>query len=61
MTIEEIIAKCKQYILVFLKKGPNYNNIEADALQQNHMQHLQYLFGLRDQGILAIYFAFLGV
>ncbi|HXL57965.1 MAG TPA: YciI family protein [Chitinophagaceae bacterium] len=54
MAIEEIIAKSKQYAMVLLKRGPNYTNMEPDALQQNQMQHLQYLFGLRDQGILAI-------
>jgi len=54
MTIEEIIAKGKQYTMVLLKKGANYDNMEADALHQNHIAHLQYLFSLRDQGILAI-------
>ena len=54
MTIEEIIAKGKQYTLVLLKRGPNYDYMEADDLRQNQMQHLQYLFGLRDRGILAI-------
>ena len=53
MTIEEIIAKGKQYTIVLLKRGPNYDNMEADAIRQNQIQHLQYLFGLRDQGILA--------
>jgi uncharacterized protein YciI len=54
MTIEEIIAKGKQYTLVLLKKGANYDNMEPDILRENHMAHLQHLFSLRDQGILAI-------
>jgi len=54
MTIEEIIAKGKQYTLVLLKRGPNYDNMQPDILQQNHLAHLQHLFGLRDKGILAI-------
>ncbi len=54
MIIEEIIAKGKQYTIVLLKRGPNYDNMEADAVRQNQIQHLQYLFDLRGKGILAI-------
>jgi uncharacterized protein YciI len=54
MTIEEIIAKGKQYTMVLLKKGANYDNMEPDDLRQNQMAHLEHLFSLPDKGILAI-------
>ena len=54
MTIEEIIAKGKQYTMVLLKKGANYDNMEPGDLRQNQMAHLEHLFSLRDKGILAI-------
>src|SRR5919206_227732 len=54
MTLQEILAKGKQYTLVFLKKGPHYDILDPKELQQNQTQHLEYLLGLRAKGILSI-------
>jgi uncharacterized protein YciI len=54
MTLQEILAKGKQYTLVFLKKGPHYDMLDPKELQQNQTQHLEYLLGLREKGILCI-------
>jgi len=54
MTLQEILAKGKQYTLVFLKKGHNYDMVNPKALEENQKQHLEYLMGLRAKGILAI-------
>jgi uncharacterized protein len=54
MTLKEILAKGKQYTLVFLKKGPHYDMLDPNELQQNQTQHLEYLLGLREKGILCI-------
>jgi uncharacterized protein YciI len=54
MTLNEILAKGKQYTLVFLKKGPHYDILDPKEVQQNQTQHLEYLLGLRAKGILSI-------
>lgn len=54
MTLKEILAKGKQYTLVFLKKGPHYDMLDPKELQLNQTQHLEYLLGLRSRGILCI-------
>jgi len=54
MKLHEILAKGRQYTLVFLKKGPNYDMLDPKEVQQNQTQHLEYLLGLREKGVLCI-------
>jgi len=54
MKLQEILAKGKQYTLVFLKKGPHFDMLDPKELQQNQTQHLEYLLGLREKGVLCI-------
>jgi uncharacterized protein YciI len=54
MKLHEILAKGKQYTLVFLKKGPHYDMLDPKELQHNQTHHLEYLLGLREKGILCI-------
>jgi uncharacterized protein YciI len=53
MTLEEVLAKVKPYTLVLLKTGIN-QNMKFEEQQRNHAEHVQYLLGLREQGVLAI-------
>lgn len=54
MKLQEILAKGKQYTLVFLKKGPHYDMLDPKELQHTQTQHLEYLLRLREKGILCI-------
>ena len=54
MKLQEILAKGKQYTIVFLKKGPHYDVLDPKEVQENQTQHLEYLLGLRADGILCI-------
>ena len=47
------VAKGKGYTLVLLKAGPNRDMDEARA-NQIQMAHLQYLFGLIEDGVILI-------
>ena len=54
MKLQEILAKGKQYTLVFLKKGLHFDMLDPKELQNNQTQHLEYLLGLREKGVLCI-------
>src|ERR1044071_7252405 len=52
--LQEIISKVKPYTMVFLVKGPNRNQDET-TLDEIQFNHLKYLNGLREKGILPMH------
>lgn len=56
--IMEQVSKGRQYIFVFLKKGdtPETNPDEMQALQ---MEHLKFLFTLKEEGKISVFGPFL--
>ncbi len=48
------IATGKQYILVFLIAGPNYESYPSELLDENHRAHLRHLFTLKSEQKLLI-------
>jgi uncharacterized protein len=51
--IKQKISQGKKYTLVFLKAGSSRSQSEDDA-GKLQAAHLQYLFGLQEQGVLLI-------
>ncbi len=54
MGIDDIHNKTKEYCLVLLKKGPEYNMPDEEVQQQNQAAHLSYLAELKANGLLAL-------
>lgn len=52
-SVKEIISRGKEYFLVILKKGPKYN-VDKETDNKIQLEHVMYLLGLRQEGILVI-------
>ncbi len=52
--VQHIITTGRQYIIAILKNGPN-RSMSDDSVENEQMQHLRYLFTLRQEGKLPIY------
>jgi hypothetical protein len=58
--IQETISKGKMYTLAFLKKGENYEKEDKASAEKTHMEHLLYLFSLKEKGVLPLFGPFTG-
>ena len=47
MKLQEILAKGKQYTLVFLKKGPHFDMLDPKEFFRVHNSHLVNLFHIK--------------
>ena len=52
--VQHIISSGRQYMIAILKAGPN-QSIREDSLENEQMEHLKYLFTLREKGKLPIF------
>jgi len=52
--VKQIVASGKQYCLLLLKLGPN-QSLDKAAIEKDQMEHLQYLLGLKRDGILPLF------
>lgn len=52
--VQHMITTGRQYMVAILKAGPN-QSIQEDSLENEQMDHLKYLFTLRDKGMLPIF------
>ncbi|MEQ9591742.1 MAG: YciI family protein [Cyclobacteriaceae bacterium] len=53
--IKKEISKGRSYVVAFLKEGPNRKELDSATVHTNQEAHLNHLFGLKNQGKLAIF------
>ena len=52
--VQHTISSGRQFVIAILKAGPN-QSIQEDSLEDEQMDHLKYLFTLREKGKLPIF------